>query len=438
MHASLNEYVLAFDFSLDRLDIGLQAPNGDWLIPHAAYPNNWPGFLEMKQTVLAHLVPLVDPVRLTGVGESTGLLWWHAFYQLSTDPELAAFQPHLALLNPKHVKHFRQALPEDDKTDAKDPALIGRYYRSLGVKHFYQFDPRYLPLRQLTRAYGRLVHTLAAEKAFCLSLVYLAASEYQRLKPFADPFGVTSSHILTEYPDVAAIADIPVDDLAQQLQVRARGHLKNPQDNAGKLHQVAQDAYPLPDCLARMVHTVLGFTLEHIHFLERHKAEYTDLLATQLAGLPEAQLALDEKGLGPIIVAGCLSEIQDTRRFTTGRKFDRKKKRWRERTYRDGQAAVAKLAGLWWPKNDSGRFEGEDRHLARERNPYLRHWFVQAASSLKRHRTDYADYYQRKFDESTKHHHKRALILTARKSVRLIFALLHKGQMARLKEAATD
>jgi len=40
--------------------------------------------------------------------------------------------------------------------------------------------------------------------------------------------------------------------------------------------------------------------------------------------------------VGPIIVAGCLGEIQDTRRFITGRKFDHKKNRWRDRTYRDG------------------------------------------------------------------------------------------------------
>jgi hypothetical protein len=126
------------------------------------------------------------------------------------------------------------------------------------------------------------------------------------------------------------------------------------------------------------------------------------------------------------------------RRFTTGRKFDRAAGRWRERKYRDGQASVAKMAGLWWPRHSSGRFEGEDRHLARERNPYLRYWFVQAAHTLKKHRPDFEDFYRRKYNEVNNHQHKRALILTARKAVRLIFALLHKGQMTRLaQEEAT-
>lgn len=64
----------------------------------------------------------------------------------------------------------------------------------------------------------------------------------------------------------------------------------------------------------------------------------------------------------------------------------------------------------------------------------MRYWFVQAAYALKGNRSDYAAYYQRKYDETAKHKHKRALILTARKAVRLIFALLYKGQMKRLKE----
>jgi transposase len=158
------------------------------------------------------------------------------------------------------------------------------------------------------------------------------------------------------------------------------------------------------------------------------------LIEQQLQQLPEANLALAQSGLGPILVAGCLSEIQDTRRFITGDKFDRQLKGLRPRTYRDGQAAVAKLAGLWWPQADSGRFQAEERHLARERNPYLRYWLVQAAHTLQRYDPAYAAFYWRKFYQVRAHQHKRALILTARKAVRLIFALLHKGQRACLKE----
>jgi hypothetical protein len=74
-----------------------------------------------------------------------------------------------------------------------DSRLIGSYYQTVGVKTLHTFDFRYLPLRHLTRAYFRLTHTLASEKAFAVSLVYLLASEYARLKPPADRFSVTAS-----------------------------------------------------------------------------------------------------------------------------------------------------------------------------------------------------------------------------------------------------
>jgi hypothetical protein len=59
----------------------------------------------------------------------------------------------------------------------------------------------------------------------------------------------------------------------------------------------------------------------------------------------------------------------------------------------------------------------------------LRYYLVEAANSLRLHNDDYAAYYRRKYDEVPKHRHKRALVLTARRFIRLAFALLSKGQI---------
>ncbi len=344
-----------------------------------------------------------------------------------------------------HVKHFRKALPERDKDDQADTLLIAHYFQTHGVKQFYSFDERYLPLRQLTRVYGRLVHTLAADKAFCLTLVYLLASEYKRLHPFSDVFGVTSQQILADYPVVAAIAAIPLDELTTALDELAQGRLKDAAVSAQTLHQVSTDSYPLSPTLRATVHDCLTLTLDALRFMEAQQRAYHKLIVAQLTQLPEANLLLAEPGMRSLLVAGLLAEIGDTRRFLAGQKYDWQRHCWRDKKYKDGQAGAAKMAGLWWPRNSSGRFEGQERHLARERNPYLRHWFVQSAYSLKGHQPEYADYYWQKHREVKKHQHKRALILTARKAVRLVFALLHtctehsrsKGQMARLEEQPT-
>lgn len=429
------EMVLAIDFSLDRLDVSLSDDEREWLWAHQAYANNWPGWQQLKQDLLVELNQ-TNPVHLAVAGESTGPYWWHAFYHFSHDDELRPFSPELALFNPARIKGYRRALPEQDKADPDDARLIDRYYRAVGVEHPHQFHDRYLRLRTFTRAYRRVTQTLASEKAYLLSVIYLWASEYQhkKEKPFSNLFGATGHYILDEFADLQAIADIPLEELTALLAHCSGNAFRDPQTNARKLHDVARNSYPVPAHLADALHQVIQHTLAHIRFLTDNQKAYRHLIEQELATLPEAQLALDFKGLGPILVAGCLSEIQDTERFVTGIKFDRRLKQHRPRTYRDGQASVAKMAGLWWPRHDSGHVQGLQPYLARERNPYLRYWFVQSAHTLQRYQSDYRQFYWKKYHEAHKHHHKRAIVLTARKAVRLIFALLHKGQLMCLEE----
>ena len=45
------------------------------------------------------------------------------------------------------------------------------------------------------------------------------------------------------------------------------------------------------------------------------------------------------------------------------------------------------------------------------------------------HNEEYNAYYQTKYNEVTKHQYKPALVLTARKFVRLVYTLLSKGQI---------
>jgi hypothetical protein len=48
---------------------------------------------------------------------------------------------------------------------------------------------------------------------------------------------------------------------------------------------------------------------------------------------------------------------------------------------------------------------------------------------MRRHLPEFNEFYTRKYNESKTHKHKRALILTARKAVRLIFALLREEKL---------
>jgi hypothetical protein len=90
---------------------------------------------------------------------------------------------------------------------------------------------------------------------------------------------------------------------------------------------------------------------------------------------------------------------------------------------------VAKFAGLFWRTRESGSFQAEETLMGKSGNPYLRYYLIEGANSVRMHTAEYGRYYQAKYDESTKHKHKRALVLTARKLVRLVDAMLRRNQL---------
>ena len=67
-------------------------------------------------------------------------------------------------------------------------------------------------------------------------------------------------------------------------------------------------------------------------------------------------------------------------------------------------------------------------------NRYLRYYLVEAANCVRTHCPEYARYYAAKYAETPRHAHKRALVLTARKLVRLIDVLLREGRIYREPE----
>ena len=75
-------------------------------------------------------------------------------------------------------------------------------------------------------------------------------------------------------------------------------------------------------------------------------------------------------------------------------------------------------------KNQSGNYESKNTKLIRSGNKFLKYYLCEAALSLVRCDTEYSRFYHLKYNEVNKGQHKRALALTARKFVRLVYALL--------------
>ena len=152
--------------------------------------------------------------------------------------------------------------------------------------------------------------------------------------------------------------------------------------------------------------SVLNVQLEHIRSTEKSIQRLDQDIAGYIEAVPNPLLSL--RGLGPVITAGILAEIADIARFP-------------------GDPQLAKYAGLVWRKHASSHFVAEDTRLSKVGNVYLRYYLIQGANLVRQYNLDYQAFYRRKLDETPKHKHQRALVLTARKLTRLVYALLTKN-----------
>jgi hypothetical protein len=428
-----NRLQVGVDFSRKRAGFCVLFPDGQPLEAHQAFANSCSGYSLAKQLLLDAL----DSYQFDGLdvsGEATGYYWLPFFLQLAADPDLEPYDLNLFLLNPRWVHWFKKCFAQDDKSDQKDPYYIAERTRTHRPDVVWTPQMDTLALRFYTRFRFHWVQNLAREKCYFSAFLFLKASAYRRLEPFANVFGATSRLVLTQLPSLDELAALPIEALTAYLHELSGHHLRDPADNARKLQRVVRESFPLDTALALPVQRILDLTLEHIRFLEGQIAQVDDWIAAELPSHPAIPQLATIPGVGPVFSSGIGAEVADTQRFLQGKKWDRRRKRYRPRNLRDAEDAVAKIAGLWWPRSSSGDFEAEDRRMAKTGNRYLRYYLIQAANQMRLHIPDYAHFYARKYQEASKHHHKRALVLTARKSVGLIVGLLHRNEPYRSKE----
>jgi transposase len=385
---------------------------GQAVHPRLQVENNRAGTERFVQKVVA-MMEADGFSELRVAVEATGWYWFHFFQSLRQDPRLAEWDPQLFALNPRLAANFKRTYTDKDKTDPNDAFTIADRLRfGRDVAHAYHYDEPSLALRFLTRYRYHLAHQLAREKAYCLAILFLHASEYSHpeKRAFAELFGVASQAVLSEFASIEEVAALPFAELVEFIDKAGKRRFPEPEQNAKKLLQLAQDSYRLPEGLRAPVRQVLSFSLKHIQFLEQQQQRVERAIAERFQQIPDGALLLTIPGLGPIFSAGLLAEIGNVERFA------------------GNESKVAKYAGFKWRKHQSGNFSAEETRLSKTGNAYLRYYFCEGANSVRKQDSAYAAYYQQKYREVRLHAHKRATVLTARKLVRLVVRLLASHQ----------
>ena len=381
-----------------------------------AVGNNQPGAVELANRLADYLHSRKDLTKLVVALESTSFYGIHVANYLSSCEVLASFHTAVYCLNPKAIKNYKKSFIDLGKNDYVDAFVIADFARANRITTKPWRGSQFLALQRLTRHRLHLAKSLTREKAYMLSNIFLKFSEFSLLnveeQPFSNSFGVTASSVLTDFLSTEEIIEMPTEDLIRYICEKGRNRFPDPEKTASLLQQAARNSYRLDKCLYEPLTVSIASSFTLISTYETEIKAVNKAIEKTLKGIdPTAyQCLLSIPGIGPVMAAGILSEIGYIEAFRN-------------------QEALAKYAGLVWRENQSGKFQADDTPLSKAGNAYLRYYLIEATSHVKNHCGEFAAFYQKKYDEVKTHQHKRALALTARKFVRLIFGLLANNQL---------
>jgi len=307
-----------------------------------------------------------------------------------------SFKPRIHVLNPKQVNAFKKAYSDLPKTDDVDAWIIAENLRFGRINQEVYMDDRITALKKLTRARYYAARNLTREKNHFLNSLFLKFSSLTQEKVFSDTFGTTSLAVVEEFLSVDEIAYMPIEELSAFVNEKGKGKFDVPEDVAKLIQKAARSSYRLPKTVNDSVNQVLAISLVAIRALKDQLKLFDKAIEEQMKVVPNTLTSV--KGIGSVYAAGIIAEIGDINRFKN-------------------QAALAKFAGICWSKYQSGKYTD------------LRYYLMEAANKVRVHDPEFKRFYDLKYRETPKTPHKRALALTARKLVRLVFALLHDNRL---------
>ncbi|AFV03941.1 MULTISPECIES: IS110 family transposase [Dehalobacter] len=340
--------------------------------------------------------------------EATSVYSWPLQMFLAEDPCLAPLQPQIYSFNPKVVANFKKAYVDLPKNDWIDAWVIAERLRFGRLPEGSQVDFRYLPLQRLTRFRCHMIEMISREKNYFLTNLFLKFSTLAQGTVFSNTFGATSESLTLEFFSPEEVAARPLDELIDFLMEKGKSHFEDPEAKARELKEAARKAHRLRGSLLQPINLILATSIETIHTLEKQVKKIDKAIEAEIRHFSNTLITVP--GIGPVLSAGIIAEIGDIRRFPN-------------------EGALAKFIGLTWRSHQSGDFTADDTPLTRTGNTYLRSYIIQAANLVRQKEPEYKAFYQRKFSESKTHHHRRALVLTARKLVRMVDALLRSNQI---------
>lgn len=342
--------------------------------------------------------------------EATSIYSFHPAMFFQEDIDLKAFNTQSVVVDPKKTKRFHDVFAED-KNDQIDAYYIADYLRvghySIGIVR----QENYIALQRLTRSRYEIVQSLVRAKQHFIENLYYKLNKLVISDELnTSIFGSTMMQLLTEDLTTDDLLNISINDLTDYLAEHGRGRFADPEALAKTIQKAVWSSYRLDKVVANSVDAVLSVYAEEIKAFQKMIKDLDKSIEKVVKVTDDEQILRSIPGIGPVYAAGILAEIGQIDRF-------------------DNEAKLAKYAGLSWREKQSGSYTSDNTPLKRTGNTYLRYYLVEAANLVRTHDPVFGEYYQRKYKKVKHTPSKRALVLTARKLIRVIYFLLKNHQI---------
>lgn len=409
----MNPLYVGIDVSSQSNVAYLMKPDGS---KHSCFsvPNSLDGSRQLVKRILSAITSesLTDVV----IGlEATSIYGDNLVCFLREDGSLGPYNKKIHVLNPKQVNKFKLSYNDLPKNDYVDSFVIADCLRFGRInKEVYLDDYRYAALKNLTRARFFAVQNLTREKQRFMNQLFKKYSTMAQEKVFSDTFSTTALAVYESFESAEALANMDLHQLTDFIIQKGKKRFPDPDSVAKAIQKAARSSYRLPKTVNDSVNQVLSISINSMRAMKSQIKAFDKAIAEQMTLIPNTLTSV--KGIGPVYSAGIIAEIGDINRFPN-------------------QASLAKYAGLAWSQHQSGSFEAQHTHLICSGNRYLKYYLCEAAFSLVRCDAEYRSFYHRKYKEVNQYQHKRALALTARKLVRLVFRLLKDNCLYKAPES---
>ena len=402
----MNPLFVGIDVSSKNNVAYLMKPDGS---KHSSFSvqNNLGGAKLLSERIVSAL----SSMRLSDVViglEATSIYGDNLVYALREDGGGGGSGPKTHDKKPKSQKKSTHAYPHLKNHDWVDAFVIADHLRFGRIaKEVYMDDYRYQALRTLTRARFDVIQNLTREKQRFANYLFLKCSGMAQDKGIQNTSATTIA-LMERFETVDNLANADLDDLTAFVAETGRGRFADPESTAKAVQAAARGSYRLPKTVNDTVNQAMAVSIASMRALKEQVKVLDKAIEQQFEIIPNTLTSIP--GVGKVYSAGIIAEIGDIHRFAS-------------------QASVAKFAGLVWTQHQSGEFEAEHSRMIKSGNRYLRYYLLEAANSVRRCDSEFRRYYDLKFKEVNKYQHKRALALTARKLVRLVFRLLKDNRL---------